>query len=559
MVMHWLYGALFLALTATTALGDTSSPTPASVGPTPIYSSEYYKFGTGLYPIYQQAASTTANTTNASSTITVASANNIAVGDTIWAAFVPAGTLVTNIVGTRVTMSVNSTATGIGTAVSFGKDRWSAGKTALVDTLGARQGYFGAASRGHSTWFNQYASALDYADVSAVFSLSTTGQAAATFATRDSDNPGGAGAGIIASQTYLISDSNGDAHPSWAQYVESDLVGSAIGTHLQTESSIFSNWMPVVLDPYTPNATGMSVNHRFDCGKGWGTSPQDCSAPLQILNNGASYKSGIIFNNGALATLGGLASAIQLPQSYSIDWFSAAGTKSFRLYADTTFVLNDPVHGKNALFVNTDGGLYLGEAGQAGVVIGAATGNNKGDGTLNVASGGIYDNGTAPTGTAGTGYVRATAPILTDPILSGFAVSTSPLTKTSDTSLATVPGLSVALTAGKTYSCRGHLAGNSSASAGIKVALVGTSGLTATSASFTGALWNGTTAVARSTVTTLASNIAANTVVYTDLDIVGAIVVNTGGTINVQASQNASNGTATTVLPNSTFQCVRVN
>jgi hypothetical protein len=142
-----------------------------------------------------------------------------------------------------------------------------------------------------------------------------------------------------------------------------------------------------------------------------------------------------------------------------------------------------------------------------------------------------------------------------------FLISTSTLTKTSDAALATVPGLSQALTAGKTYSCRGHLTGVSGASGGIKVALVASGGLTATSTTWTGLTYAGVGLLTSITVTALggANPVAATTQVYSDLYIDGSITVGVAGTINVQAAQNTSNGTATTVLQGSTFSCTRVN
>jgi hypothetical protein len=153
----------------------------------------------------------------------------------------------------------------------------------------------------------------------------------------------------------------------------------------------------------------------------------------------------------------------------------------------------------------------------------------------------------------------ASGATLTDTINQEFHRASATLTATSNTTLATVTGLTQALTAGKTYVCSGHLSTSSGSSGGFKLALVATGGLTATSASFTGFAWNAITAVAQTTVTALGSNIVANTAVVTDVYINGAIVVNVAGTINVQAAQNVSNGTATTVLLNSTFACVRVN
>ncbi len=151
---------------------------------------------------------------------------------------------------------------------------------------------------------------------------------------------------------------------------------------------------------------------------------------------------------------------------------------------------------------------------------------------------------------------------LTDTINQEFTVSTSELDQSNTVTLATVTGLSIALTAAKTYSCNGHLSTASNGTAGIKVALVASNSLSATSASFTGFTWNGSTVVAQTTVTTLGSNIQASNSVTTDIYITGAIVVNAGGTINVQAAQNTqTSGSPATakVFINSTFRCVRVN
>lgn len=163
-----------------------------------------------------------------------------------------------------------------------------------------------------------------------------------------------------------------------------------------------------------------------------------------------------------------------------------------------------------------------------------------------------------------TGGISATGGTLTnttlgDTINQSFHVSSATLSKTSDTTLAVVPGLTQTLTAGKTYSCHGHLTGTSGASGGLKVSLVGTGGLTATQATFTGFTWNGTTVVSNTTASALGANIVGNTAVYSDVWIDGSIVVNAAGTINVEAAQNTSNTTATTVLQGSTFSCVRTN
>lgn len=182
--------------------------------------------------------------------------------------------------------------------------------------------------------------------------------------------------------------------------------------------------------------------------------------------------------------------------------------------------------------------------------------------TLDVGT--LNDAGAAPTGTAGSGYVRATSPTitnpaLTDPAISTFVACTSTLTKTSNTTLDIVTGLAISLTAGKTYHIRGWLNGTSGSSGGIKVAVTTDGVLTATRCRINGLLMNGATVVANTTITALGNNIAANTAIYTDLYIEGTIVVNIAGMLYIAAAQNVSDGTATTVLIDSNFSCTRIN
>jgi len=65
------------------------------------------------------AAQTTATTTASSPTITVASATGIATGQVVVGANIPAGTTVSAVSGTTITLSANATANATGIAVSF--------------------------------------------------------------------------------------------------------------------------------------------------------------------------------------------------------------------------------------------------------------------------------------------------------------------------------------------------------------------------------------------------------------------------------------------------------
>lgn len=69
--------------------------------------------------VFTKTAATTISTTSGSAAATVASGTGIVVGQKVISANVPAGTTVSAVVGTAVTLSANATATAAGTAVTF--------------------------------------------------------------------------------------------------------------------------------------------------------------------------------------------------------------------------------------------------------------------------------------------------------------------------------------------------------------------------------------------------------------------------------------------------------
>lgn len=164
-------------------------------------------------------------------------------------------------------------------------------------------------------------------------------------------------------------------------------------------------------------------------------------------------------------------------------------------------------------------------------------------------------------GTSGSGAIAlVSSPSLTDPITNMGVVSTSTLTKNTDTTFAVIPGMTVSLAAGKTYIFWAHLTITAAnASGGIKVTMATPDTLTATSTSFTAVNYNGTTTNAQSTATALGSAVGGATAVATDVYIEGAIVVNAAGTLQVQAAQNASFAANTTVGVNSVLMVQRIN
>jgi hypothetical protein len=98
----------------------------------------------------------------------------------------------------------------------------------------------------------------------------------------------------------------------------------AIGVEIDT---VELNNVDVPLHPYTGAGFGLSIGMYLSSGGGvqtFGETPYDASAALGIENNGAKWRSGIVFganaltgNNGTVGT----AEAIALPKGDEIHWY----------------------------------------------------------------------------------------------------------------------------------------------------------------------------------------------------------------------------------------------
>ncbi len=119
-------------------------------------------------------------------------------------------------------------------------------------------------------------------------------------------------------------------------------------------------------------------------------------------------------------------------------------------------------------------------------------------------------------------------------------VSVTQLDATTNTTLATVPGCSHHLLSGKTYIFEAHITGTSTANGGAKAAIAGDGILSASQFTAVASNANGTTQNARTSTTTLGNAIGASTTVFTDIIILGTIVVNKPGLCSLQFAQNAS-------------------
>lgn len=336
---------------------------------------------------------------------------------------------------------------------------------------------------------------------------------------------------------------------------------------------------------YTSNGSASAATFQ-SCGGGGGGSPGGSSGQVQY-NNSSSFGGTALITIGTTGVTIGTSTFSTAP---TVTPFSTAGlvtNTSGGLLGSTatigTSYLSATGTANSTTFLRGDN-TWATPAGGSGISIGTTTitggtnayflydnsgvvGNLAGvtaSGDVSISTTGVATvtqiQGVAtgtPTGTGNAVYNTSptiTTATLTDPIESGNMTSSATLTATSNTTLAAITGLTYNATSGAVYNFHIHLTGVANASGGLKVAFGGTA--SATSFTSTCWNWNGTTINAVTTQTTYSSSLTAQTAAYTDLVCDGTVTVNAAGTFILEAAQNASFGTSTTVLSGSsmTFQ-----
>jgi len=213
--------------------------------------------------------------------------------------------------------------------------RFDGSSNLLVNTIGARTGLFGAASREGETWANRYVPGTDLSGIVQLYSLSTSGNYGAFFGTRSSDNHSGRAQNIIGSINLVVADSD-QPHLHWAQYSEGYVPHgqTAFRLLINDENSIQNESNPAPLaDPYNYNPQQLLNNLRVDCGIGMRES-QSCTNPISILNNGANYRVGILFGDKSIEVIDGAADAVALPAEYALSWYGTSGRPAWRIYSN---------------------------------------------------------------------------------------------------------------------------------------------------------------------------------------------------------------------------------
>lgn len=134
---------------------------------------------------------------------------------------------------------------------------------------------------------------------------------------------------------------------------------------------------------------------------------------------------------------------------------------------------------------------------------------------------------------------------------------TTQLDKTSSTTLANLVGLVQTVVPG-TYSFNIRLQGTSGASGGWKVAFKYTSTVLSSINAFAEAYTTSAIATAQTTTTTDQATLLGVTAANIGGMISGTMVVTTGGTVQLQFAQNASDGTASSIYLGSSMTFTRI-
>ncbi len=293
---------------------------------------------------------------------------------------------------------------------------------------------------------------------------------------------------------------------------------------------------------------------------------------------GTSQLGGVYFDAAKLQGFQASGSSIVMHQNGLPGFYLNTG-QGVAAPAGTGYFLTNTVNDATA---TRDTGIARQAAGVVRIVAGANGSGAQGSlllgsntvGSIGTSGVGVFAiaNGTAPTSSpadefqlysadaaagAANAYIRNEAGEINR--LSGLsAINTSSFAKTSDTTLANVTGLTRPVEAGRTYAFRAELDTTAAVTGGVKFAVSGTA--TATSINYSGVLIDGTTILANTRATALNTTVCASTTSTAGTcTIKGVVVINSGGTLTIQFAQNASDGSASTVLVNQSLQLIPIS
>lgn len=203
--------------------------------------------------------------------------------------------------------------------------------------------------RAYSTSISQHAS------------ISTIGQIAVAAGSRTSDSHTAGSMGCIGYEAIVNNDNTIQVQYAWGSYLEARRQPNA-GTTTGLEIDTVNLGTEVDLLPYGTQPTGITPALWLASGAEVSSNPS--TAAMVVLNNGATFRHGIVMRSGALkGDDSGPASAISLARNHQVEWYDGGN----RL---TGFIRSDAAtHAQPCGIVFSDGSIRFTNAG--GYPIGA--------------------------------------------------------------------------------------------------------------------------------------------------------------------------------------------
>ena len=163
-------------------------------------------------------------------------------------------------------------------------------------------------------------------------------------------------------------DNNSASISVWGLYGEANYVyGTGINVY-GFENEVRA-WNPVATawTPYTTSGSGL-IGQEFGCGSGR-SATYSCTAAMYISANPNTFGVGLLFLTGSvgqLATGGTTIAAIEMPNSYQIQWYDAGTTLGASIYGDASGNLQINTNGTGGhVFINTQR-VYCGSGATLG-------------------------------------------------------------------------------------------------------------------------------------------------------------------------------------------------
>lgn len=188
-------------------------------------------------------------------------------------------------------------------------------------------------------------------------SLSTLGLIAALFGARSSDYSGATG-GTFGLGAYGINDQDDFISDAYGAYIEAERSSlNVLGVSIGVEIDPINLGDIKNLNPYSFHPGGLTAGLWLASGGGSSSGRANATVALGILNNGASFETGIAFKSNALAAngTGGNGLAIAMAGGQELAWYSSAGSGTIvgELWGDTSGNINFKTAGTAIFLANT--------------------------------------------------------------------------------------------------------------------------------------------------------------------------------------------------------------